>query len=370
MAIEIIEWKEDSGDDLVYRFPTSDTIKMGAQLIVMESQTAVFFRDGKALDTFGAGRHTLSTLNLPILTKLFSLPFGSKSPFKAEIYFVSRRVFTDLKWGTKEPVIFRDTEFKMVRLRSFGVYSIRITEPQLFVNTIVGAQRRFSTGDIEGYLREMIVSKLFDVLGETLKTLLDLPRYYDELGVALKTRVKEDFGKYGLEVVDFYINSITPPDEVQKIIDERSGMAAMGNMNEYMRFKAAQAVGDAAKQEGGGAGQGMGLGMGAGLGMMLPGMVSQAMQAGQQNQEGQPVVTGPICNKCKTQLPPGAQFCTTCGARIAAWLVCPKCTAQVPPDAKFCSACGTAMTQDCAKCGTSLQPDSKFCPQCGQAVGI
>jgi membrane protease subunit (stomatin/prohibitin family) len=372
MAIEIIEWKEDSGDELVYRFPTSDTIKMGAQLIVMESQTAVFFRDGKALDTFGPGRHTLSTLNLPILTKILSLPFGSKSPFKAEVYFVSNRVFTNLKWGTREPVIFRDTEFKMVRLRAFGVYSIRINDPSLFVNTIVGAQRRFSTSDIEGYLREMVVSKMFDVLGETLKTLLDLPRYYDELGVALKTRVKEDFGKYGLEVVDFYINSITPPDEVQKVIDERSGMAAMGDMNEYMRFKAAKAMGDAAKQEGGGAGQGMGLGMGAGLGMMLPGMVSQAMQAGQQNQnqEGKPVVTGPICAKCKTQLPPGAQFCTTCGARIANWLVCPKCTAQVPPDAKFCNACGAPMSQDCSKCGTTLQPGSKFCPQCGQAVGI
>ncbi|HSE42770.1 MAG TPA: SPFH domain-containing protein, partial [Acidobacteriota bacterium] len=230
MAIEVIQWKEESGsDEIVYRFPTTDTIKMGAQLIVNESQTAVFFRDGKALDTFGPGRHTLTTMNLPVLTKLMSWPFGFDSPFKAEVYFVSRRVFTNLKWGTREPVIFRDTEFNMVRLRSFGVYSIQVADPQLFVNTIVGTQRRYSTSDIEGFLRDMIVSRLFDVLGETLKTLLDLPRYYDELGVALKTRVKEDFGKYGMEVVDFFINSITPPEEVQKVIDERSGMAAIGN---------------------------------------------------------------------------------------------------------------------------------------------
>jgi membrane protease subunit (stomatin/prohibitin family) len=370
MAIEVIQWKEDSGsDELVYRFPETDTIKMGAQLIVNESQTAVFFRDGKALDTFGPGRHTLTTMNLPILTKLMSWPFGFNSPFKAEVYFVSRRVFTNLKWGTKEPVIFRDTEFSMVRLRSFGVYSIQVNEPQLFVNTIVGTQHRYTTGDIEGFLRDMIVGRLFDVLGETLKTLLDLPRYYDELGVALKTRVKEDFGKYGLQVVDFVINSITPPEEVQKVIDERSGMAAIGNMNEYMRFKAAQAVGDAAKQEGGGAGQGMGLGMGAGLGMMLPGMVAQSMQQGQQQggQSQQPV-TGPVCNKCKTQLAPDAQFCTNCGAQITAWLVCPKCTAQVPPDAKFCGKCGTPMTQDCTKCGTALPAGAKFCLSCGQAV--
>ena len=368
MAIEVIQWKEDSGgDELVYRFSSSDSIKMGAQLIVNESQTAVFFRDGKALDTFGPGRHTLTTMNLPFLTKLLSWPFGFDSPFKAEVYFVSRRVFTNLKWGTREPVIFRDTEFNMVRLRSFGVYSIRVTEPQLFVNTIVGTQGRYTTGDIEGFLRDSIVSRLFDVLGETLKTLLDLPRYYDELGVALKTRIKEDFGKYGLEVVDFYINSITPPEEVQKVIDERSGMAAMGNMNEYMKYKAAQAVGDAAKQEGGGAGQGMGMGMGAGLGMMLPGMVAQSMQAGQQGTQ-EPVLTGPVCNKCKTQLAPDAQFCTNCGAQIAAWLVCPKCTTQVPPDAKFCGKCGTSMTQNCTKCSTALPPGAKFCLQCGQEV--
>jgi membrane protease subunit (stomatin/prohibitin family) len=370
MAIEVIQWKEDTGNDLVYRFPSSDEIKMGAQLIVSESQSAVFFRDGKALDVFGPGRHTLSTLNLPFLTKLLSWPFGFNSPFKAEVYFVSRRVFTNLKWGTREPVIFRDTEFKMVRLRAFGVFSIRVTEPQLFVNTIVGTQHRYTTSDIESFLRDIAVSRLNDVLGETLKTLLDLPRYYDELGVALKTRVKDDFDKYGLEVVDFLINAITPPEEVQKVIDERSGMAAVGNMGEYMRYKTAQAVGDAAKQEGGGTGQGMGLGMGAGLGMMIPGMVAQAMQQGQQGQQpqGTPPTTGPICSKCKTQLLPGAQFCSNCGAQIANWVVCPKCTTQVPPDAKFCSNCGTSLALTCSKCGTAIQADAKFCLNCGQKV--
>jgi membrane protease subunit (stomatin/prohibitin family) len=375
MAIEVIQWKEDTGQDLVYRFPGSDEIKMGAQLIVSESQSAVFFRDGKALDVFGPGRHTLSTMNLPVLTKIMSWPFGFKSPFQAEVYYVSKRVFMNQKWGTREPVIFRDTEFKMVRLRAFGVFSIRITEPQLFVNTVVGTQGRFSTGDVEGFLREIIVSRLNDVLGETLKTLLDLPRYYDELGVALKSRVHEDFGKYGLEVVDLLINSITPPDEVQKIIDERSGMAAVGDMGEYMRFKAARAVEDAAKQEGGGAGQGIGLGMGAGFGMMIPGMIQQSMQqaqGGQQQpagQQGQPV-TGPICAKCKTQLALGAQFCSSCGAKVASWIVCPKCTAQMPPESKFCSSCGASLAAAsvCAKCGAQLQPGAKFCAGCGQAV--
>ena len=367
MAIEVIQWKEDTGEDMVYRFPGSDEIKMGAQLIVSESQSAVFFRDGKALDVFGPGRHTLSTMNLPILTKFMSWPFGFKSPFQAEVYYASRRVFTNQKWGTREPVVFRDTEFKMVRLRAFGIFSMRIADPQIFVNTIVGTQQRFTTDDIESFLRDMIVSRLNDVLGETLKTLLDLPKYYDELGVALKTRVREDFGKYGLELVDFYINSITPPEDVQKIIDERSGMAALGDMNQYMRFKAAQAVGDAAKQEGGGAGQGMGLGMGAGLGMMLPGMVAQAMQQGSQ-QQPQQGATGAICPKCKTQNAAASQFCSNCGTKIGSAPQCSKCGTALATDAKFCNNCGNPVATVCAKCGTNLTPGSKFCSGCGAQV--
>ncbi len=362
MAIEVIQWKEDTGEDMVWRFPDSDEIKMGAQVIVSESQSAVFFRDGKALDVFGAGRHTLSTMNLPVLTKLMSWPFGFKSPFQAQVYYVSRRVFTNQKWGTREPVVFRDTEFQMVRLRAFGIFSIRIVEPQLFVNTIVGTQGRYSTGDVEGFLRDIIVSRLNDVLGETLKTLLDLPRYYDELGVALKTRVKEDFSRYGLEVVDFYINSITPPEDVQKVIDERSGMAAAGDMNQYMRFKAAQAVGDAAKKEGGSAGEGMGLGMGAGLGMMLPGMIAQAMQGAQT-----PAQSAVACPNCKAQIPAGSQFCGSCGTKLAASINCPKCNTQLAPGSKFCNNCGTALTAtNCAKCGTAPAAGAKFCAQCGE----
>jgi membrane protease subunit (stomatin/prohibitin family) len=340
MAIEVIQWKGDDGNEIVHRFPTSDEIKMGAQLIVSESQSAVFFRDGKALDVFGPGRHTLTTMNLPFLSKLLSWPFGFKSPFQAEVYFVSRRIFTNQKWGTREPVVFRDSEFKMVRLRAFGAYSMRITEPQLFVNTIVGTKQRYSTEDIDGFLRDVIVSRFNDVLGETLKTLLDLPRYYDELAVALKTRVRDDFDKYGLELVDFLINSITPPEDVQKVIDERSGMAAAGNMNDYMRYKAAQAVGDAAKQEGGEAGQGVGLGVGAGFGMMIPGMIQQSMQQGQQQQ----------------------------GQSSTATMNCPKCNTPQPAGAKFCNNCGNALGLFCAKCGNPLAPGSKFCSQCGEAV--
>ena len=355
--IEVIEWKDQAGRDMVWRFSAGGEIKIGAQLVVAESQSAVFFRDGKALDTFGPGRHTLTTANVPLLTKFLSLPFGGTSPFRADVYYVNRKTFTDLKWGTREPVMFRDSELAMVRLRAFGSFALRVVEPTVFVNTLVGTTGKYTTTEIEGYLREIIVSRLNDVLGETMKTILDLPRYYDELGSALKARVADDFMKYGLEVTDFFINSVTPPDEVQKLIDERSGMAAVGNMQQYMAFKAARAMGDAAQQEGGMAGAGMGLGVGAGMGMMMPGMIAGAMQGVAQGGAGAAPAGG---------APQGGGA----PAAAAATVPCPGCQAPLPAGAKFCPGCGQKVAGGhCSNCGVPLAPGAKFCSECGTKSG-
>jgi membrane protease subunit (stomatin/prohibitin family) len=271
---------------MVSRWPANGTaaIRLGSQLIVEESQQAVFFRDGKALDTFGPGRHTLATQNVPILASIFGIPFGGTSPFQAAVFFVSTKTFLDLKWGTKEPVIFRDQELSMVRLRAFGKFAVRISNAQVFVNSVVGSRGLYTTQGVEDYFRDAIVARLTDVLGENLTSIFDLPKLYDELAMALKARVADDFTKYGIDLVDLYMGAITPPEEVQKIIDERSGMGAIGDMNAYMKFKTARAIGDAAANPGGGAGStvgaGVGIGMGAGLGAMLPGMMREAMQGG------------------------------------------------------------------------------------------
>ncbi len=274
--LEVVEFLDPSGEDMVHRIPEegSGELKFGAQCVVRDSQAAVFFKDGKGTDILGPGRHTLSTKNLPILTKLLMLPWGFESIFKAEVYFVNRKIFTNLKWGTRDPVAFKDSELGMVRLRAFGNYTLQINQPLLFVNSLVGTQGVYTTEAIGDYLRDVIISRLNDLLGESLDTILDLPKSYDELAVAVKARLVDDFGRYGMELKDFYVNSITPPEEVQKVIDQRSGMGAAGDLDRFMKFKAAMALGDAAKSEGAGAmGAGVGIGAGAGLGMMLPGMI-------------------------------------------------------------------------------------------------
>jgi membrane protease subunit (stomatin/prohibitin family) len=282
--MDVIQYQDPTGQTMVSRWPAGGTaaIRLGSQLIVEESQQAVFFRDGKALDTFGPGRHTLATENLPIVASVFGIPFGGKSPFQAAVFFASTKTFLDLKWGTKEPVIFRDQELAMVRLRAFGKFAVRIANAQLFVNSVVGSRGLYSTQGIEEYFRDVIVARLTDVLGENLTSIFDLPKLYDELGMGLKSRVADDFAKYGIDLVDLYLGAITPPEEVQKVIDERTGMGALGDMNTYMKFKTARAIGDAAANPGGGAGStvgaGIGLGMGAGVGAMLPQMMREAMQ--------------------------------------------------------------------------------------------
>lgn len=351
-TLEIIEWFDESGKEMVHRVPESGsgTFKLGAQVIVRESQTAIFFRDGKALDSFAPGRHTLSTLNLPLLTKVLSLPFGFKSPFKAEVIFVNLKVFIDLKWGTAQPVVFRDSVFNLIRLRAHGIYSIRIVDPLLFVNKIVGTQGLYTTDMVENYLRGIMIARLNDLLGETTNTLLDLPRYYDELAAGIKARVADDFAKNGIELIDMLIQAITPPEEVQKIIDEKSGMGAIGDLNEYLRFKSARAIekaseGAAGGGEGGGAGAGMGLGLGAGFGIMMPGVIKEAMEKGKDEKQSAAVQSATHCPKCNQSLPPDAKFCPECGtAIVSATQKCPECNMENSGDAKFCKNCGKKLS--------------------------
>jgi membrane protease subunit (stomatin/prohibitin family) len=261
--LDIIEWTDDSSDTMVWRFPRFDNeIKYGAQLVVRQSQAAVFVDRGKIADIFAAGQYSLTTRNLPVLTTLLSWKYGFHSPFKAEVYFVNTRNFTNLKWGTKNPVILRDHEFGPVRLRSYGTYVVRVSDPVQFIQEIVGTGGHFTLDDISEQLRNLITSRFADLLGESGIQVLDLSASYNELSALLTKKIAPEFMEYGLEVTKLLIESISLPLEVEAALDKKSSMGIIGNLDNFAKFQAAQAMEAAAKNPGGDASSGVGLGMG------------------------------------------------------------------------------------------------------------
>ena len=370
--LENIEWFDESGQELVHRIPEegSGEIKYGAQLTVRESQAGVFFYRGKAVGAFGPGRHTLKTANIPILTKIASLPWAMSSPLRAEVYLVNLKVFTNLKWGTRDPVAFKDSELGLVRLRAFGVFNLQVVQPVLFINTIVGTKGMLTTTEIEEYLNRVIVSRFNDLMGDRLDSILNLPSRYDALSEGLTERLSLDFSHFGIRLTHLYINAVTPPPEVQQAIDDRSRMGAFQDMNRLMQMKAAMAMEKAAQSEGT---SGAAAGMGAGLGLMLPAMFAQYFAGGPARQPADSDSTNSTCPECRHPVPVDAKFCPQCGHQQVVFDQCQVCSKNLTPGTKFCPRCGHAVEdrpipRTCTKCGAENLTDSLYCNQCGDKL--
>ncbi len=266
--LEVIDYVDQSNQSLVARVPESGTaaIQFGAQLIVHQSQEAIFFRDGRAMDAFGPGRYTLTTANIPLIGKILTAPF-ERSPFQACVYYIGKQTFIDQRWGTRTPITVKDPHFGIVRLKGYGKFAYRVVDGSLLLNTIVGTQGKFTTDEILNYLRDLIVAGITDLIASSGIGLLDMPTRMDDISAAARIKLGDQFSKFGLELTEFFISSISAPEEVQKAIDARASMAVLGDLRSYATYSAANAM-----QAAGAAGANGPLGIG--LSMMLPSMLN------------------------------------------------------------------------------------------------
>lgn len=392
-VLDVIEWRPTDPTALVGRVPETGPadIRFGSQLIVRENQSAVFFRDGQALDVFGPGRHTLETANLPIISGWLSKLTGGGNIFSAEVYFVNRSVQTDMKWGTPNPIDMQDPDLGWVQIRAFGTMNVAIEDPQLFINTIVGTQGGYNAATLNKMLKSSVSNRLGDLFATNFKSYATIRRNQDELAAAMKVKVKDDFGKYGIVLRDFFISDISVPEEIQAAFRQRATLGALG-VN-YQQKQAADAMRDMANNQGtGGAGMSMGMGLmmpqmmmanmmnGGMQGGMMQGGMQPPVQSGMMQQpvpQPVPQVAMIACTQCHNQVPEGTKFCPQCGGKIvppapAGTVACPNCGKAVPEGTKFCPECGTKIEApqpaNCPECGNAVLPGAKFCNNCGHKM--
>jgi membrane protease subunit (stomatin/prohibitin family) len=277
--LDILEWLDDSSDTMTWRFPMrGQEIQNGGKLVVRESQEAVFVNEGQFADCFKPGTHTLNTKNLPVLATLKGWKYGFESPFKSDVYFLNTKLFNDLGWGTPNPIMMRDADFGMVRVRAFGIYSIRIIDSKAFLKNVVGTNGLFTVTDIQDQLRKSIVTKVADALGEAKIPALDLAAQYNELSDLLRQKMDPEFQTMGLECAKLFIENISLPPEVEAMMDKRTSVGIVSPvMGAFTQMQVADSIPKAAENPGGVAGMGMGAGLGIGLGSIVGNQMGQAM---------------------------------------------------------------------------------------------
>jgi len=363
--LSVIEWKDDSKDTIAYRYPLSnrDEIMNSSTLVVREGQMAVFVHKGEVADIFGAGTYKLSTENIPFLTKMLSLPTGFNSRIKAEIYFINTKQFIGQKWGTQNPVMMRDADFGLVRLRGYGIFSFKVDNAKTFMKEMFGTNAVFKTEDVAVQCKPLLLQGISDAIAESKISAIDLAANYREFSSLVKEQAQEEFKKFGLELCSVVIENLSLPEEVEKAIDERAKLGVLGDkMETYMQYKSANAMEESAKNPNGGnmAGIGVGLGAGAVMGEVFSKSVSRVKDEPKQEKR--------VCKKCGAEISNRVKFCPECGTSQID--VCPKCKEPVHKGSKFCSNCGASLVKEkkCKKCGKVMKATAKFCDDCGEKL--
>lgn len=339
LTLKVIDWNDASKNTMVHKYPMDGRkIFFGSKLTVRDSQVAIFMNKGEIADVFTPGMYTLKSSNLPILSSLLGLPYGFKSPFLADVFFVNTKQFTNQKWGTSNPITMRDKEFGTIRIRAFGSYAFKVVDAAKFLKELFGTNSTFVTEDIENYLKSMLISAISDTIAESKISALDLACNLLEFNKMTREAVKSHFEPLGLEITNCVIENISFPEEVEKAIDKATSMGVLGDkMDTYIKYQAAESLKESAKNPGMG-----GLGTQLGTGMALGEIVKNAFAQPTTKKE-EPATGGvdkKICPKCKTENKPKAKFCTECGHKFTAEKFCPQCGAKTKDTAKFCPECG------------------------------
>ena len=363
--LSVIEWKDDSKDIIVYRYPMTnrDEIMNSSTLVVRESQVAVFVHKGEIADVFGPGTYKLDTENIPFLTKLLSLPTGFNSRIKAEVYFVNTKQFIGQKWGTQNPIMMRDNDFGLIRLRGYGVFSFKVEDAKVFMKEVFGTNEVYSTQDVCSQIKPLLIQGITDAIAESKISALDLSANYKEFSKLVVKEAKPEFKELGLKLVSVVVENLSLPDEVEKALDERSKLGVLeSKVGTYTKLKASDAIGEAAKNPSGGNLAGLGVGLGAG------GAVGGLFAESLQNAKSEEKTETKKCIKCGAEISPKVKFCPECGASQVE--VCPKCKQPTQKGSKFCSNCGASLvkTVKCPKCGAECKEGVKFCPECGEKL--
>ena len=340
-----VVWNDDSKNTLVYKYPLKNygrEINNKSTLTVKESQCAIFVHKGQIADVFGPGLYDLGTDIFPILSKLAGWKYGFQTPITCDIYYINTKQFTNIQWGTKNPIMMSDSRFGMVRVRAFGTFSYKVDDPAVFLKELFGTNSTFVTDDINDFLKSMLLSCFADSLGESKVSALDLAANTLEFNEIVKGSVQNKFNELGLKLVNLFIENMSLPEEVTKAMDERTKLGILGDSTDtLMKVSAAEAMKTAAANQGvGGAFMAGGVGMGAGVG--IGAMMANAM-AGSNNQNNgnaNNAAGGTVCPSCGKTVPASSKFCPECGKAVSATKFCPECGAKVSAGAKFCPECG------------------------------